>query len=67
MAYLGLAFGILQDGHWVRVGNRMTHNSWTKYSGQVTHIHPCFCAVSDPAWFLKMFFLSSDMLMAHFD
>lgn len=58
LAHLGLTFGVLQDGHWVRVGNRMTHNSWTKHSGQVGHIHPCLCAVSNPAGFLNMSFLS---------
>lgn len=38
-AYLRLSFGILQDCHRVWVGNCMTHNSWTKNSGQVTDVH----------------------------
>lgn len=33
LAHLGLTFGVLEDGHWVRVGNRMTHDSWTKHPG----------------------------------
>lgn len=40
----------------------MTHNSWTKHSGQVPHIHPRFCAVGNPAGFFKISFLSSDTL-----
>lgn len=58
--YLRLTLGVLEDGHRVRVGNRMAHDGRTKHPGQVTHVHACFCALSNPAQFLNVDFLSRD-------
>ncbi len=52
-AYLRLSFGVLQDGHGVRVGNCVTQNSWSKHSSQVTDVHTSVQTVSNSERFYE--------------
>lgn len=45
-SHLWLSFCVLENGHWFRVRNSVSHNSRAKHSSQVTNVHPCFFAVS---------------------
>jgi len=37
--YPWLSAGVVQDGHGVRVGHRVTHQSRAEHPGQVVHVH----------------------------